>query len=134
MKATINRTYSPHQTRGEFTLQRADARTVLSLKTLELPFRNNKRRVSCIPEGTYQVVPRRSKKYGLHYHVTNVPGRDFILIHTGNFTSQILGCILPGLEFADINADGQLDVLSSRSALKRLLTLAPNGFELTITS
>ena len=103
------------------------------LHTLELNWDNNKRRVSCIPQGTYKVVPRTSEKYGKHFHVTNVPKRDFILVHTGNYHSHILGCILVGVGLQDINKDGYLDVTSSKHAMLQLLEAYPNGFELEIT-
>jgi hypothetical protein len=102
------------------------------LYTLELAWNDNKKRVSCIPKGVYKVVPRSSPKYKNHFHVTNVPNRDFILIHQGNYHTQILGCILVGLAHADINKDGYADVTNSVRALQRLLEAYPNGFELEI--
>jgi hypothetical protein len=100
--------------------------------TLELPDLNNQRRISCIPLGEYEVVRRYSEKFGYHYHVLNVPGRDSILIHTGNYHSQILGCILVGTKLADINGDGYLDVTNSAIALKKMLETYPDGFKLII--
>lgn len=100
--------------------------------TLELPWKNNEKKISCIPKGNYKVKKRTSAKYGEHFHVLNVPNRDFILIHHGNYYTDILGCILPGKGLVDINNDGQLDVTSSRQAIKELLNLLPNEFELEI--
>jgi hypothetical protein len=104
----------------------------VTLKTLELDWENNERQKSCIPIGTYKVVPRTSKKYGKHFHVTGVPNRDLILFHSGNYHTQILGCILVGLKHADVNKDGYLDVVQSKDAMKILLDTYPNGFELQI--
>jgi hypothetical protein len=104
----------------------------VTLKTLELDWENNERQKSCIPIGTYKVVPRTSKKYGKHFHVTGVPNRDLILFHSGNYHTQILGCILVGLKHADVNKDGYLDVVQSKYAMKILLDTYPNGFELQI--
>lgn len=72
--------------------------------TIELPWRDNIRRKSCIPTGRYRVEMVRSPLFGSVYLVQNVPGRDAILIHSGNFggntdlgfASDILGCILLG--------------------------------------
>ena len=69
--------------------------------TLENPWIDNQRNVSCIPEGVYPVrlrLPRESatRDY-LHLLVQEVPNRDFILVHRGNFPSQTQGCILVGL-------------------------------------
>ena len=35
--------------------------------TIELKWLDNEPRVSCIPEGVYNVLPRTSKKYGDHF-------------------------------------------------------------------
>jgi hypothetical protein len=100
--------------------------------SLELPWRKNASRVSCIPKGTYEAVKRTSEKYGEHFHVLNVPGRDFILIHQGNFYTQILGCILPGKGLSDVNKDGRLDVTSSKQAMREMLAELPAKFTLEI--
>ena len=69
--------------------------------TLENPWVDNQRNISCIPEGVYPVrlrLPRESatRDY-LHLLVQEVPNRDFILVHRGNFPSQTQGCLLVGL-------------------------------------
>jgi hypothetical protein len=79
--------------------------------TLELPWLGNKRRVSCIPPGIYQVVYKNSNKWNRKvYWLKDVPGRSAIQIHIGNIAPQIQGCILPG-KFAHqlaIRVDGKL--------------------------
>jgi hypothetical protein len=100
--------------------------------TLELAWKNNNRKVSCIPKGKYKVRKRTSAKYGEHFHILDVKNRDFILIHFGNYHTDILGCILPGKGLADINKDGRLDVTGSRQAMKELLSTLPKEFELEI--
>jgi hypothetical protein len=101
-------------------------------QTLELAWKNNERQRSCIPKGTYKVKKRTSAKYGEHFHILNVPNRDFILLHHGNYHTDILGCILLGKGLSDLNKDGRLDVTSSRQAMKELLAALPNNFELEI--
>lgn len=103
-------------------------------KTLELPWNNNQKRISCIPEGTYKVVAHVSPKFGKCFHVLNVPNRSEILIHPANMVSQLLGCIAPGTATADINGDGILDVTNSRAAMAELLNLLPKEFDLIIKS
>ena len=68
--------------------------------TLELPWRDNKQNVSCIPAGHYTVIPRTSPKYGKHYHVREVDGRGYILLHKGNFPRNTKGCVLLGMSSA----------------------------------
>ena len=69
--------------------------------TLERPYFNNQRNISCIPEGVYPVrlrLPRESatRDY-VHLLVQDVPDRDWILVHRGNFPYQSQGCLLVGL-------------------------------------
>ena len=94
--------------------------------SLELPWRNNEPNVSCIPVGEYLCRSRVSPRFGKTYHVTNVPGRSFILIHAANlagdtslgYRTHLAGCIAPGQMTGSI--DGQKAVLASRSALGRI--------------
>ena len=69
--------------------------------TLELPWKDNQRRISCIPEGEYKVRLRTEKESGsreyLHLLVQDVPNRDYILFHRGNSAKDTSGCILVGL-------------------------------------
>jgi len=89
---------------------------------------------SCIPEGEYKVVNRQSAQYGNHYHVLDVENRTFILIHPGNYNFEIKGCILLGEKLTDINGDSYKDVTNSVKTIKKLLKLAPKGFDLEIKS
>ncbi|MCH4824292.1 DUF5675 family protein [Gramella lutea] len=100
--------------------------------TLELSWKENKNRISCIPEGEYTVLKRFSKKFKNHFHITKVEGRSYILIHSGNFYSQILGCVLVGNDLKEINGDGRLDVVNSRETLADLLGILPGEFKLKI--
>ena len=69
--------------------------------TLENPWLDNQRTISCIPEGEYSVRLRTARESAtrdyLHLLVQDVPNRDFILVHRGNFPSQTQGCLLVGL-------------------------------------
>ena len=69
--------------------------------TLENPWLDNQRNISCIPEGVYDVrlrLPRESatRDY-MHLLVKDVPNRDYILLHIGNTAKDTSGCILVGL-------------------------------------
>ena len=67
--------------------------------TLELPDRENKNRISCIPKGIYSpyfIESSASGKYKKVYHIPDVPGRTGVLIHKGNNHRHTLGCILVG--------------------------------------
>lgn len=110
-----------------------------SCKTLELPWRNNKTKVSCIPTGTYKCSLYPSSKFGLVYNIEDVPSRSAILLHTGNFAgdvkkglkSDVEGCILVGMKFGVLS--GQEAILDSRKAKLALMEFTDNEeFELTI--
>lgn len=116
-RKTDNRT----QTLGEGQVVSPTGQILFQFKTLELPWRNNQRRVSCIPHGTYQLIKHTSPKFGICYWVQDVPNRSEILIHKGNYRTDILGCILAGRDFLDINGDGQLDVTNSGDTMRELL-------------
>lgn len=93
--------------------------------TLELPWRDNKRGVSCIPAGTYLVKWWKSPSKGWVYRLQDVPGRNYILIHSANFAgditkgfrSELLGCIALGSKRASYQ--GQRGLFLSRPAVRR---------------
>ncbi len=110
-----------------------------SCRTGELPWRDNKKKRSCIPAGVYVCEWDHSPAHGMCYHVRNVPGRSGILFHAANlmgdeekgFRSELEGCIAPGLRVDEFK--GQLALLHSRRALLELEEdLGQEPFELTI--
>lgn len=110
-------------------------------KSIELPWRDNKQNLSCIPEGIYTCVYRWSKKFKSHYHITNVKGRSWILTHSANlagdvtkgYKTQLHGCVAIGKYHGKLN--GQDAVLCSRLTLKRfILFVNKQPFELEIRS
>jgi hypothetical protein len=89
--------------------------------TVELPWRNNERRVSCIPVGLYKMRLHTSPRFGPCYWLQDVPNRSEILIHAANHYHELKGCIAPGLSRKDFDNDGQIDVINSRAAMRQLL-------------
>lgn len=86
---------------------------------IELPWRQNKRGISCIPEGRYQLVLQQHHKHGLQLAVANVPQREGILIHPANFAiRELQGCIAPV-----VKCSGPGIGTYSRVALERLQNL-----------
>ncbi len=120
------------QTCGRFVLLNENGDVVFKAASLELPWMGNMRNMSCISAGSYLVSKVNSPKFGEGtFSVNNVKGRSHILIHAGNFTRDIEGCILLGEKFADIDNDKITDVTNSRNTINKLKLLADN-FELTI--
>lgn len=108
----------------------------LVLKTIERPWLNNKRKVSCYPEGVYIVkyLPRSaSGKYKRVWHVQNVPNRSGILFHGGNLVKHSLGCTIVGLKHGWLGK--LLAVLSSKIGLDKMRNeLEGKDFILIVTS
>jgi hypothetical protein len=92
----IRDTFSKESTIGELFLNGERI-----CDTLENPWQDNQRNISCIPEGIYPVrlrLPRESASRDyLHLLVQEVPNRDWILFHRGNTAKDTSGCILVGL-------------------------------------
>lgn len=92
--------------------------------TLELPWLNNRQDISCIPEGAYPYKTYESPRHGTVLLILDVEGRTMIEIHSGNYTKQILGCILAGDSVKWLDADYIPDVTNSVNTLKKILALA----------
>nr|WP_309607522.1 DUF5675 family protein [Flavobacterium sp.] len=91
MVLTLSRTYFPDGTNGKL-----ECEGKLICLTIELPWKNNKTKVSCIPEGKYFIKKRYSKKFQWHLEVLDVQNRSLILFHPANNALQELnGCIAP---------------------------------------
>ena len=98
-------------------------------ETLELPWRDNQRGISCIPEGSYEcrlgLSPSRGYKV---YWLQDVPGRKDVQIHIGNFPKDIRGCILVG-EHRGVN-----QVVHSKRAFDKFIArMGGQNFRLAIT-
>lgn len=91
----------------------------LLCETIELPWRNNKKGISCIPEGRYRLVKRYHPQRNWHLQVAHVPQRELILIHPANYAlRELQGCIAP---VTKCTAPGKGDY--SRVALQRIQDL-----------
>jgi hypothetical protein len=132
------------QTTGFLTVLNNEGQPESSLCTLELPWCDNQRGVSCIPTGDYVCTKRDSPTFGDFdesgqgaYHIRTeglpeVSGRAAVLVHSGNYRTDIRGCIIVGLGFEDLNKDGDTDLILSRKALQTLKQMCGDGFYLKI--
>lgn len=132
MLAVLKRKSTKDNIIGDLKLFNKSNQEILNLRTLELPFLDNKPFISAIPKGLYTVEKYQSPKFGTCFQVQDVPGRTYILFHPGNYTRNTKGCILVGRDIGDINKDGSVDVLHSKDAMKELLTKADDTFKLFI--
>lgn len=93
---------------------------------------------SCVPEGAYDIayherpggdiVPALvNPLLGVHYLQEDVPdqgGRYLILVHVGNWVTDVVGCVAPGLSFGN-SPQGPM-VKSSKAAMSRLMEYLEN--------
>ncbi|WP_245586340.1 DUF5675 family protein [Olivibacter sitiensis] len=109
--AKLLRTYGDRGTNGEIWIG-----DDLVCYAIELPWRENVRNISCIPEGTYPLAKRYSKRFGWHILVRDVPMRSAILFHpANNAEKELRGCIAPVSELT-----GEGKGIRSRVAFEKL--------------
>tara|TARA_R100000995_G_C3479668_1_gene123108 strand:- start:1465 stop:2004 length:540 start_codon:yes stop_codon:yes gene_type:complete len=102
--------------------------------TLELPYRDNQRRISCIPSAEYKVRLRLARESAtrnyLHLLVEDVPDRTYILFHRGNKPSHTKGCILVGQTYEQ-NFVGN-STLAMDLLMKEIINLGGENINLII--
>jgi hypothetical protein len=75
----------------------------VQLRTVEDDWKDNAPGESCIPDGRYRLVRTIYHKGGYEtFWVTNVPGRERILIHRANTEEDVKGCIGVGLRLGTL--------------------------------
>lgn len=120
MVLVLNRTYFPDGINGKL-----ECEGKFICCTIELPWINNKKRVSCIPEGKYLLRKRYSRKFQWHIEVIGVKNRSFILFHpANNALSELNGCIAPVTKFSGPGLG-----LQSRQAFIKVKNLVYKAFE-----
>lgn len=87
MKAVLSRRYLNNETLGTLVIFNGEE-LLVTLRSLELPWRDNLNNISCIPEGTYDCEKVVSPNHGLCVLLKDVPNRTAILIHAGNFAAS----------------------------------------------
>ena len=114
MDLILKRMYLPQGTNGQLWLQQQ-----LICMTIELPWKNNLKRKSCIPEGKYPLKKRFSERFGWHVWIDLVPNRSLILFHPANDAlKEMNGCIAPVTSLL-----GEGKGIDSRKAFERLKTI-----------
>lgn len=88
--------------------------------TLELPWRENKRRISHIPIGTHKCRRVLSPKFGDTFDIL-VPGRTSCLFHPGTIVDHTLGCVLIGHGWDLVN--GKPGIMQSKKEFAEFLAI-----------
>lgn len=144
MDLTLTRTsYVSQATCGELELNGE------TLYSIEQPWRDNEKGRSCVPEGTYDLVPYRSPKHGATWYLRNHAlgvgdigeNRSYCELHAANWATQLEGCVALGHDNQPMvdPSTGQIApaVEGSRDAIATLtaaLGEMTTGHTLTITS
>ena len=124
MVIVLTRTYFPKGTNSKL-----ECEGKLISYAIELPWKNNETKVSCIPEGKYFIQKRYSKKFKWHLEVMDVKDRSFILFHPANNAQQELnGCIAPVTKLSGPGLG-----LQSRQAFTKLKDLVYRALDSTET-
>ncbi len=114
MELTLTRVYKSGGTNGTLTLNGH-----FVCFTIELPWKENQKEVSCIPEGKYELKPRYSQKLKRHLEVLDVFNRSQILFHPAtNALEELQGNIAPVMHLTGIGTG-----IYSRFALDKLLSI-----------
>ncbi len=114
MELVLTRVYKREGTNGTLTLNGH-----FVCFTLELPWKENKKNISCIPEGKYQLKARFSPKLQNHLEVLDVFGRSRILIYPAqNAMEELRGGIAPVKQLTGIGKG-----IYTRLAHEKLLSI-----------
>ncbi|HPW98731.1 MAG TPA: DUF5675 family protein [Flavobacterium sp.] len=115
MVFVLTRTYFPDGTNGKLE---CEGKSIC--KTIELPWKMNETKVSCIPEGKYFIRKRYSRKFQWHIEVIDVKDRGLILFHpANNALKELNGCIAPVTKISGPGLG-----LMSRKAFVKLKSIA----------
>jgi hypothetical protein len=88
--------------------------------TIERPWLQNVRNLSCIQAGDYPLKKRHYYRGGYTaLQIEGVPQRSYILFHIGNTMHDVEGCIAVGFELGVVN--NTWAVLNSRAAFEYLM-------------
>lgn len=129
MKITLERTYLKTVTFGVWMHDGKDI-----CKTMELPWKENRQNISCIPEGNYWVkkCPPTEKRPYEYLRFLNVPGRDGILVHRITWVKDLRGCIGVGKILLPTPNPENRKMLESGKALTELINILPSQFMIQI--
>ena len=114
--------------------QLVDAEENFVAVTLEEPWKNNARAISCVPAGTYQAHRRVASENRHHYDVfelEKVPDRTAVQIHIGNTVKDTEGCILLGSNLGVV--DGLHGITGSAAAFRKFMSLLTGVDRITLT-
>lgn len=123
--------YTPTETQGRLLGVDGEWMTI-ERPWIKGPFPGGMSNESCVPDGEYELVPHTrpdgaevvalvNPDLGVWYREDDRPddwGRFLILIHAGNFVTDVVGCIAPGATRTIHN--NRLMVTNSRASMRQI--------------
>ena len=112
-------------------------------RIVERPWKNNERKVSCIPVGRYPLgfYPYGKKFYPRYRKIfadvgnekgmiiiNNIQGRDHVLIHKGNYPHNSWACLLTNMSVGR-NDKGNLQGYQSAKAYRKIYPILREAIE-----
>jgi hypothetical protein len=132
-KLRLRRNYLDNCTLGKLSLDGINL-----CYTVEKPWLSNKPFLSCVPSGTYDLIPiKNHDKYSDCWYLSNPDlgvslngntTRTEILVHIANFPENVVGCIGPGLNLHPT----KWGVSNSGSAMKYLRNILKDDVKWSI--
>ncbi|HNP68729.1 MAG TPA: DUF5675 family protein [Aequorivita sp.] len=120
MELVLQRSYYEEGTNGALFLNNK-----FLCFTIERSLFVNRSSESCIPEYTFELVARYSKKFGNHLLLKDVFKRNLILIQPANYaTEELRGGIAPVTQLTGIGRGN-----NSKQAMQKVLSLCHQAFE-----
>jgi hypothetical protein len=123
-----SRKASVNETIGLVFVLDEDNNVLFRCLSLERPWKDNRRGVSCIPLGSYSVFKHVSMKLGSVLKFEKVNDRSDILIHVANKVNELRGCISLGLIACYITSTKSSFMYCSKTALRRVMIHASRIF------
>lgn len=128
----LRHSYTPTETQGFLMPDKFTTFHTIERPWIKGPMPGGMSFESCVPDGHYELVPHTrpdgaetvalvNPDLGVWYRKEDRPdvwGRFLVLIHAGNYSSDVVGCIAPGLGRTIHN--NQVMVTSSRAAMRQL--------------
>ena len=83
-RLTITREYFSDGTIGSMSYNGKEICKCIEASSFDRPAS-----ITCIPEGEYPVLIRRTKELGLHFWIADVPVRGHVLVCSANNTAEV---------------------------------------------
>ena len=122
-----------NQTLGTCVITDELSRPIFAAVSLERGWLDNRANISRVPAGIYPARFEYSPKFKRKlWELKSVPDRTEVKFHAANFWRQLNGCIALGQTATDIDADGYLDVSSSRATMTLFHKVLENESEIRV--